>query len=57
MGVGVGQDAGQQGRGLVVVVGVASVQVKVQGGRGRRVQEVCGQEHPAGFSQQLQTNR
>lgn len=56
----VGQDVGQQGRDWVVEVvvggGVASVQVQVQCGRGRRVQVVCGQEHPAGFSQQLQAD-
>lgn len=52
----VGEEVGQQGRGQVLRVGVASVEVKVQCGRGRWVQVVCGQEHPAGFSQQLQTN-
>lgn len=52
----VGEDTGQQRWSQVVVVGVASVQVKVQCGRCRWVQVVCGQEHPAGFSQQLQTN-
>lgn len=54
----VGEDAGKQGRDWVLVVGdVALVQVQVQCRRGWRVQVVCGQEHPAGFSQQLQTNR
>lgn len=48
----VGEDAGQQGRPRVVVV----VQVEVECGRGRGVQVVCGQEHPAGLSQQLQTD-
>lgn len=38
--VGVGQDTGQQGRGRVMMGGVASVHVQVQCGRGRRVQVV-----------------
>lgn len=54
--VGVGQDTGQQGRGRMMVGGLASVQVQVQCGRGRRVQVVWGQEHPASFSQELQTH-
>lgn len=58
MRVHVGEDARQQGRNLlVVVVGeVVSVQVEVQCGRGRRVQEVRGQEHPAGLGQELQAD-
>lgn len=54
--IGVGQDMGQQGRGRVMMGGVASVHVQVQCGRGRRVQVVWGQEHPSGFSQELQTH-
>lgn len=42
----------QRGRSL----GKVPVQVEVQSRRGRRVQEVRGQEHPAGLGQELQAH-
>lgn len=53
----VGEDMGQQGWDRVLVMGVlASVQVQVQCGGGRRIQVVWRQEYPPGLSQQLQTD-